>query len=382
MSDTLTVEEKQRIEQALTFIEDPAFVPKLLFMLFDKDVEKDVQNEIKAILNKLNEYELSDKKINALHHQIFKELKKLESAHIQEPERLKYRIISGYEMINSLTLNDFRDNQENETPDGIISVTKKNTVFELKDIEKAASSLGTSTKKLFYYCLAKITDAKGNEARFKINIFDYAELNGIELNTKVKKDHFCNNLKNDLSLLAALRIKTKKGGFRYLVGGYDPLDSNGNYSIALIEDTRQAIRAQGTLYTSMPILLFRHKNKSPNSFACGVKLNYHYDNTGNVKNSTVISVKKLIEALPEISKEQSKNWKRDQKQVLEKALDENIEIGFLHSWHYRAADGKKLSAAEASKLLYRDYENLMIEFNPKVIKTAAKKAAKKLESSV
>lgn len=377
MSGNLSAEEKAKIEQALAAIKDPVFVENLLIMLFDKDVEKAVQDELKTILKKLENEK--NTKTAAVYRQLF-ELQAL--AHVQEPERLRYRIIPGYEMINTLTLNDFRENQENETPDGIISVIKKDTVFELKDIEKAASSLGTSTKKLFYYCLAKITETKGNETCFKINIFDYAELNGIELSTKVKKDHFCNNLKSDLSLLASLRIKTKKGGFRYLIGGYDPLDKHGNYSIALIEDTRQAIRAQGTLYTSMPILLFRHKNKSPNSFVCGVKLNYHYDNAGNVKNSTVISVKKLIEALPEISKEQSKNWKKTQKQVLEKALDENIEIGFLHSWHYRTADGKKISAAEASKLIYRDYENLMIEFTPKVLKTTANNTVKKLESKV
>lgn len=380
MSGNLSAEEKAKIEQALTAIKDPVFVENLLIMLFDKDVEKAVQDELKAILNKLETEK--NKKTAAVYRQLFEELQALEQA--QEPERLKYRIISGYEMINSVSMNDFKENAENETPDGLIYVTKKDTVFELKDIEKAGSSLGTSTKKLFYYCLAKITEAKGNESRFKINIYDYSELNGIELNTKSKKDHFCENLKNDLNLLASLRIKTKRGGFRYLIGGYDPLDRNGNYSIALIEDTRQAIRAQGTLYTSIPILLFKHKNKSPNSFACGVKLNYQYDNAGNSKNDTIISVKKLVEALPEISKEneQLPHWKRDQKQVLEKALDENIEVGFLHSWHYRATDGKTVSAAEASKLTFKEYQTLMIEFNPKIIKTTAKTAPKKLENKV
>lgn len=378
MSGKLSAEEKAKIEQALTAIKDPVFVENLLIMLFDKDVEKAVQDELKAILNKLETEK--NKKTAAVYRQLFEELQTL--AHAQEPERLKYRIISGYEMINSVSLNDFKENAENETPDGLIYVTKKDTVFELKDIEKAGSSLGTSTKKLFYYCLAKITEAKGNESRFKINIYDYSELNGIELNTKSKKDHFCENLKNDLDLLASLRIKTKRGGFRYLIGGYDPLDRSGNYSIALIPDTRQAIRAQGTLYTSIPILLFKHKNKSPNSFACGVKLNYQYDNAGNAKNSTVISVKKLVEALPEISRECTKNWKKTQKQVLEKALDENITVGFLHSWHYRATDGKKLSAAEASKMTCKDYQTLMIEFNPKIVKTTAKNTVKKLESGV
>ena len=374
MSGNLSAEEKAKIEQALTAIKDPVFVENLLIMLFDKDVEKAVQDELKAILEKLENNK--NKKTAAMYRQLFAELQAL--AHAQEPERLKYRIIPGCEMINTLTLNDFKENAENETPDGIISVTKKGTVFELKDIEKATSSLGTSTKKLFYYCLAKITDAKDRESRFNVNIYDYAELNGIDLNSKSKKKHFCENIKNDLDLLYALSIKAKSGGFRRYIAGYDPLDSKGNYAVVLIEETRRALKAQGALYTSMPILLFRHKNKSPNSFACGVKLNYHYDNKGNVKNSTIISVKKLVEALPEISKEQSKNWKRDQKQVLEKALDENIEIGFLHSWHYRAADGKKLSAAEVSKLIYKDYENLMIEFTPKVLKTTAKK----LESNV
>lgn len=85
MSGNLSAEEKAKIDQALSLIEDPAFVPKLLFMLFDKDVEKSVQDELKAIIKRLEEYELEDKKINALYHQVFEELKKLESAHIQEP---------------------------------------------------------------------------------------------------------------------------------------------------------------------------------------------------------------------------------------------------------------------------------------------------------
>ena len=374
----LSADEKKQLEQILNFVEDPEFIPKLLFMIFDKEADKNSQNEIKAILNKLNEYELSDKKINALYHQVFEEIKKLAPMH--EPERLFYRTFSEYENLNALSMADFKNNIDNETAEGYVSVTKKEVIFELKDIEKAASSLGTSTKKLFHYCLAKITEASESHTVFKIDIHDYAELNGIELNSRSKEKHFYENVRNDLKLLASLRIKTKKSGFRVFIGGFDYL--NGEFTIEMLDSIQTAIRANGSRYMSIPCVLFLHKNKSPNSYACGVKLNYHYDNAGNAKNRTVISVKKLVEALPEISREQTKDWKRRQKTTLEKALDENIEVGFLHSWHYRAADGKTISAAEASKMTYKDYQTLMIEFNPKIVKTTAKTALKKLNGNV
>ena len=374
----LSEEEKKQVEQILNIVEDPEFIPKLLTVLLDaKDKQK--AEEVKAILNRLEKYELSDNDINKQYHEILNGLKELAP---QEPERLHYRIMAGYELINSISMRDFKANAKYETAEGFIEVERKNTVFSLKDVEKAASSLGTSTKKLFYYCLVKITEASTSDSRFKINIYDYAELNGIDLSSKSKENHFCENIRNDLNLLAALRIKTKKSGFRYFIGGYDQLNSDGNYTVALVEDTRQAIRAQGTLYTSIPAMLFRHKNKSPNSFVCGLKLNYQYDNVGNVKNNTVISVAKLIEALPEIGREQARNWKRDQKQVLEKALNENIDVGFLHAWHYRTSDGKTVSASAAEKLTQKNYLELFVEFTPKIVKTTAKKALKKLETDV
>lgn len=376
MKSSLSAEEKAKIEQALTAIKDPVFVENLLIMLFDKDVEKAVQDELKAILNKLETEK--NKKTAAVYRQLFAELQAL--APIKEPERLFYRTFPEYENLNALSMADFKTNLENQTPDGLVYVTKKEVMFELKDIEKAASNLGTSTKKLFHYCLAKITETKESQNTFKFNIHDYAEMNGIDLSSRSKEKHFYENIRNDLKLLAALRIKTKKSGFRVFIGGFDY--SNGEFTVEMLDSIQTAIRAKGSRFMSIPLVLFKHKNKSPNSYSCGVKLNFQYDNAGNAKNDTVISVKKLVEALPEISKEQSKNWKRDQKQVLEKALNENIEVGFLHSWHYRAADGKTMSIAEASSLTYKEYQSLMIEFNPKIVKTTAKTTVKKLESGV
>lgn len=133
MSGTLTAEEKQRIEQALTLIEDPAFVPKLLFMLFDKDVEKDVQNELKAIISKLEEYELEDNKINVLYHQIFEELKKLESAHTQEPTAALTEYLesttkkaTSYIYPNDKTANSLQKLSVNGETTGIIEIKRKN----------------------------------------------------------------------------------------------------------------------------------------------------------------------------------------------------------------------------------------------------------------
>ena len=376
MSGKLSAEEKAKIEQALTAIKDPVFVENLLIMLFDKDVEKAVQDELKAILNKLETEK--NKKTAAVYRQLFEELQAL--AHAQEPEHLFYRTFTEYENLNSLSMTDFKNNLDNETAEGFVSVTKKEVMFEIKDIEKAASSLGTSTKKLFHYCLAKITETSTSQNVFKFDIHDYAEMNGIELNSRSKEKHFYENIRNDLKLLAALRIKTKKSGFRVFIGGFDYL--NGEFTVEMLDSIQTAIRAKGSRFMSIPLVLFRHKNKSPNSYSCGVKLNFQYDNAGNTKNCTVISVKKLIEALPEISREYTKNWKKTQKQVLEKAIDENINIGFLHSWHYRAADGQTISSEEASKLPYKDYHSLMIEFNPKIVKTTAKNSVKKLETNV
>ena len=373
----LSEKEEKQVEQILNIIGAPDFVPKLLVMLFDPKADKQEAEELKAIINRLDEYELSDSNINSEYHQVFEDLKKLIP---QEPERLQYRTFTEYENLNALSMTDFKANAENTNAEGYTPVTRNETMFQIKDIEKAAFTLGTSTKKLFHYCLSKITETSRSQTTFKINIYEYAERNGLELNSRSKVKHFYESIRNDLKLIAALRIKTKRNGFRYFIGGFDY--SDGEFTVEMIDSVQTAIREKGSRYLSLPYSLFRHKNKSPNSYACGVKLNYQYDNAGNTKNNTVISVVKLIEALPEILKEQARNWKRDQKQVLEKALDENIKVGFLHNWHYRTADGKTVSVADASKLTQKEYLELMIEFTPKIVKTTAKTALKKLENKV
>lgn len=272
----------------------------------------------------------------------------------------------------AITMPDFRNVSEMKHNDGSLKIKKNEHVIKLDEFDKVVQyAIGTSTKKLAYQIFTLGSELGKGKTEIKLNIYDYAELNGIELKNQKQKDNFCMKIRQDLQILKRLSPKTKRGGETSIIGRFEPLDNNGNYVIEMLQSTIDELRAAYSAGIYYPKCLYKHNDKSTNAFSIGVQLNTFFFRNNKPYN-TVISVKKLLEYAPELATCEEyeatgrKHWKADLKDKLEKALDENIQVGFLKSWIYKASgrNGKLYSKEEVQKMTFKEYKELMIKFTP------------------
>lgn len=305
------------------------------------------------------------------------------------PALLYTRRTETYDRLLTICSEDFRRNKQDIVTTGRkgeLKITKNGNDFILTNIENGVIGsrfLGTCTKKLFYYILHLITITDAQAPVIKLNVAEYAKLIGYDISTDIKMKNFRKQIKNDLDALMNIRIDTPQGK-TWVVGGYERL-KNGYYEISIPQTTLNKLSKKSRPATaSIPTCLYLIDNKSQSSFSIGIKLNTHYYNKGNVKagNNTIISVESLLTFAPAIKsttdyEEQKRgHFKEEIKNPLEKALNDNVDVGFLQSWNYKRAGkaGEKVNQETVNKMSFSEYKTLNIEFCPKIINTTAESA--------
>ena len=262
-------------------------------------------------------------------------------------------------------------------------------------IEKSSFAISTAAKKILdvaLIALAKNNYFRGNPESItptvEINLIDYwianslnvvsiddtvAEKNRIKNYIKKQKD----SLKSNLEELRKLRIswteidKSDKSSKNY--GDMSLISSfNVKRNILTINfDIDMARYLMNGYLMQFPTTLFRFDNRNPNGYAVCRRLARHHCMDKNVANGTenTLGVATLLNELPEVTRYETliaknrRDWKVKIKEVLDRALDSTIEIGYLVRWEYRdPRDGTIYNKEEASTLSYNGYILLKVDF--------------------
>jgi len=267
----------------------------------------------------------------------------------------------------------------------------------ISNFSQLTDSLGVSANKIF--SAACIHLAASNPYRpapgakvenvVTISLDDYAKANGIDLSRqhcdtveemekdaariRDKKRDLKDLIRKDLSTLERMQLSwhdPRKSGDYSHVRVISGSGIRGN-TIRINFDTDMANALVNAYITHLPTALFRHDNRNPNAFAIGYKIAVHHSMDANIQRGTDtrLSVKSLLEAAPQIVKYEdliasgNRNWKRNIKTRLEKALDDNVAepVGYLSRWAYYQGD-QELTREQAGKLDYESYTKLMVDF--------------------
>ena len=266
----------------------------------------------------------------------------------------------------------------------------------ITDFDKLQGALSTSAKKIMDTGLLYLTKHnfyRGNNVNptVEIPLTEYGEANGYHVipgkmatpeEQEAEDKRVASRLKDlkksvrrDLDDLQAISATfTERRGANY--GDYANMRLISSHSIRRgiirinfdIDAARYFIKAHQTQF---PTALLLHDNHRPNSYAIGRKISLQnaMDNNWAMGTDSTLSVKKLLEAAPEIptiadlEKRKARNWKDKIKKPLESALDDNVAVGYLSRWEYRdPATGTTYSKDTAQALTWAQYERLVVDF--------------------
>ena len=261
------------------------------------------------------------------------------------------------------------------------------------------TGLSTSAKKIMSFAQVKLTQINYYRASrdhinniVEIPLNEYAEKCGQQVEprpmpTKEEQEKenrraentmrdFKKQLRKDLSGIAAYKesytVTTGKykGDFvdnQRLIYKYSI--SKGKIIIYFDQDAAKMLVNGGVI--QYPTCLLLHDNRNPNAYNIGYKMAFHnsMDNNAAKGTESTLSVKKLLEACPEIptyeklQERGQRNWKDKIKKILESNLEEQIKIGLISQWEYRdPATGKVYKPQDAQQLTWVQYSRLMVDF--------------------
>ena len=93
------------------------------------------------------------------------------------------------------------------------------------------------------------------------------------------------------------------------------------------------------------------------------------DNNAAIGTLNTLSVKSLLDCIPEIQSYESliekkrRDWRTKIKGKLEAAIKSNVDIGYLKRWEYRDSKSGQIYDTETSNFLsWDDYSRLMVDF--------------------
>lgn len=304
------------------------------------------------------------------------DIARTEGKQIQDADYLTIIHNKEFDAPLSLNGNMFRQNKDDVTDDGKLSIVRGQEEYVLMNIMSGVLDsrfLGTCAKKLYIYILYLIDKSYARSTTVFLNTTEYADLNNRDISKASRRDEFCKQIRNDLTGLASLLIPIK-GGKTSVITGFKR--AKGGYYIEIPPSTLEALRTN-FIFENVPKCFFLLDNRKQNSFSIGLFLNMHYNDKGHRKNktNTIISIKNLLERAPaimsikEYNASERRTFKEDMKTPLETSLNENIEIGFLSSWSYKepGREGKTITQAAANSMSFNDWSKLNIEFCVKTL---------------
>ncbi len=326
-------------------------------------------------------------------------------------------------MLNTKVTNDFlRLNLKDFTRDEITKTAKyttnKGTTFTVRNYERLQGDLGTSAKKLLDAAVLYLSynNYGHNLTRptVEIPLIEYGEANGYNLtpremptdaeqraeNNRVNEriEDFKRRVRRDLSDIKRLEFSAEetkgrnKGDYVDIsfISSHSVRTVNGKPIIRINFDVEMARYLINSGVTSYPTALLKHDNRNPNAYAIGRKIAFQnsYDNNAVKGTEYTLKVKTLLDAAPEIISidalraQGQRNWKQKIKDKLEKALDANVNIGYVIRWEYRdPRTGKTYTPETAASLSWDNYKNLDVDFdlenNPSQTERRERKAAEK-----
>lgn len=279
---------------------------------------------------------------------------------------------------------------------GATEIKKSDThTIVIKGYDKLQGELGVSAKKLLDTGVVMLTqrNSYGTDKAdpvVYIDLLEYAKANGYKVDRQIVEtpEEAAKQEARIADTLKELKIKLRQD-IEYISSiyqtatetrGKDKLDfrmlrllSSGSVlkgKIRLNFDPEAAQYLSQAYIMQYPIALLKHDNRNPNSYAIGRKIAYHnsMDNNQIAGTANTLSVLSLLEAAPEIISlselqgQGRRDWKRKIKAKLEKALDDNISIGYLSRWEYHSTSKGRLTREQAAELSPEEYHALYVDF--------------------
>lgn len=273
-------------------------------------------------------------------------------------------------------------------------------IFTPKNVQK----IGVGAAKAFRYILAEFTKHNAQNIpkdkiinRIFIDVKDFAEANGVKVNSDTAMKNFRRKLKDNLDILLTHKIswsekvKGKKEHFpemtwisAFKVGG----------DFIMIEVTQ----SMAEILTLLPLIYFPRAlygldDRDFNTDAIGHAMTVHYCQENNVIRGThnKMSVRKLLEytSFPtyEELKEKKNSWERNVKEPFENCLEKLFQCGFLKDYKYCYAGDIEIADEEVRAGTIDSYEkfiSLIVKFELNNFDSHEKRLAeiteKKIES--
>ncbi|MDY6411338.1 MAG: hypothetical protein SPK88_08535 [Synergistales bacterium] len=251
-------------------------------------------------------------------------------------------------------------------------------IFTPKNVQK----IGVGAAKAFRYILAEFTKKNARNMpkdkiinRIFIDVKDFAEANGVDVNSADAMKNFRRKLRDNLDILLTHKIswketvKGKKEHFPEMTW-ISAFKVGGNF--IMIEVTQ----SMAEILTLLPLIYFPRalyslEDRDFNTDAIGHAMAIHYCQENNVIKGTEnkISVLKLLEktSFPtyEELKEKKNNWERNVKEPFENCLDRLWQCGFLKDYKYCYAGDIEIADEEVRAGTIDSYEkfiSLIVKF--------------------
>lgn len=260
-----------------------------------------------------------------------------------------------------------------DTASRILKVGDAN-IFAPENTQK----IGVGAAKAFRYILAEFTKHNSQNMpkdkiinRIFLNVKDFAEANGININSSDAMKNFRRKLKGNLNILLTHKIswsdkiKGKKEHFPEMtwISAFKP---TGNlFMIEVTQSMAEILALLPMIYYSRA--LYSLEDREFNAFAIGEAMCIHYCQENNVIRETEnkISVLKLLEktSFPTYKelKEHKMGWEQNIKEPFENCLDKLYQCGFLKDWKYCYAGGSEITDKEIIDS-YEKFISLIIKF--------------------
>ena len=247
---------------------------------------------------------------------------------------------------------------------------------------ESALKIGAGAVKIYRYAVSEFTkrnhsnsDTQKLQLRYVLDLKDFAEANGVDVENADDMKNFRRKLKSSLDKLSTANITwTEKikgqpktfAGMNY-IGGYE---IKGNE--LMIEFTL----SMAQYLTQLPLIIYPRSlygldDREYNAYAIGEAMCIHYSQENNVIRGTEnkLRVEKLLMSTSYPSYEEIKanrwSWVQNVKEPFETALDKLTQCGFLADWVYCHEGGIELTDEEAAAIAEKGYSyftSLLVKF--------------------